>query len=63
MIATILAILTALKPILVPLVTFLAGWLFPSPIQSAINTTGKEHDAETKASDSRGNVSDLDNLP
>lgn len=63
MIATILAVLTALKPILTPLVAFLAGWLFPSPIQKAINDQGKVHDAERKATDSAGNVSDLDNLP
>lgn len=60
---TVLAILALLKPFLAPLLTFLAGWLFPSPIQKAINGQEKVHDAERKATDSGGHVSPLDSLP
>lgn len=60
---TVLAILTALKPILAPLLTFLMGWLFPSPLQKVIGGQEKNHEAERTASDSNGNVSDLDSLP
>jgi hypothetical protein len=63
MIAAIIAALTTLKPLLLPLVTFLAGWIFPSPLDKAIKETGKSHDAETKATDSRGQMDDLDKLP
>lgn len=63
MITAIIGILATLKPILLPLITFLAGWIFPSPIQKAIDQQGKIHDAEGKADSSRGNVSDLDHLP
>lgn len=59
----ILGILAVLKPFLGPLVAFLAGWLFPSPIQKAIGQQGDIHDAERKAQDSHGDVTDLDRLP
>lgn len=61
--ASIIGIITLLKPIIAPLITFLAGWLFPSPLQKAIDKQGEIHDAERKAQDSHGNVSDLDRLP
>lgn len=63
MITTLLALLPILKPFLAPLVAFLTGWMFPSPIQKAIDQQGKNHDAESKATDSGGDVSDLDRLP
>lgn len=61
--ATLIAILTTLKPLLAPLVTFLVGVLFPSPIQKTLDRQGKVHEAEKKADESGGNVSDLDSLP
>jgi hypothetical protein len=63
MLTAIMGVLTILKPFLVPLFTFLAGWAFPSPLQKAIDGQGSVHDAETKATNSAGNVSDLDHLP
>lgn len=63
MIEGILAALALLKPLLLPLMTFLAGWLFPSPLQKAKQGQVEVHDAESKATASRGDVSDLDNLP
>lgn len=60
---TIAAILAVLKPFLAPLAAFLAGWLLPSPAQKAARKQSEIHDAETKADDSRGDVTDLDNLP
>lgn len=62
MITAILGILTAIKPFLVPLFTFLAGWLFPSPIQKTLDGQGSVHDAEGKASAS-GDTTGLDHLP
>lgn len=63
MIATLISLFTVLKPILAPFLTFIVGWLFPSPIQKAINDQAKVHDAERKASDGTGATSDLDHLP
>lgn len=59
----ILGLLTLLKPILMPLMTFLAGWLMPSPIQKAANDQAKVQDAEKNAQDHPGNVGPLDGLP
>lgn len=63
MIAGILSALTVLKPFLIPFMTFLAGWLFPSPLKKAEQVQGDVHAAEKKADDTGGNVDDLDRLP
>ncbi len=55
--------LAILKPFLVPLLTFLAGWLFPSPIKKAAKSQEEIANAESKATSSRGDVTDLDSLP
>lgn len=59
----IFAIVLILKPILVPLATLIAGWLMPSPFQKAAKGQADTHAAEKKADETRGDVSDLDNLP
>lgn len=63
MIALISAIVAALKPFMVPFMTFLAGVLFPSPLQKTISGQDKVHDAEKKADETGGDMSDLDSLP
>jgi hypothetical protein len=60
MISGILALLAILKPILVPLGAFLAGLLFPSPIQKAISGTTEVHKNEE---DAKNNSVNLDSLP
>lgn len=40
----------------------LVGWLFPSPIQKALNSQAAVKAAEDKA-DATGDVTDLDKLP
>lgn len=40
----------------------LIGWLFPSPIQKALNAQAAVRAAEQKA-DATGDVTDLDKLP
>lgn len=62
MLASILGILSALKPFLVPLISLVSGWLLPSPLQKTSTDIGKIHDAESKAT-STGDTSGLDNLP
>lgn len=52
-----------LVKILTPLLAGLVGWLVPSPFQKAEKAEVRTHDSETKAQDSRGDVSGLDNLP
>lgn len=56
MITSIVAALTALggilipfiKPVLIPLITALIGWLMPSPLQKAAQAPGDVQDAEKK---------------
>lgn len=60
---SIIAILALLKPFLGPLFALLAGWLLPSPLQKAARSQEEIDAAERLAQSSRGNVSDLDNLP
>ncbi len=63
MVAALWALIPILKPFLVPLLTFLAGWLFPSPIKKTATDQAKTHAAEDKADATRGQVDDLDQLP
>lgn len=63
MITGLLSIFAVLKPFLAPLLAFLAGWLFPSPLQKAIDQQGMVHDVEKQATDSAGDVGGLDHLP
>lgn len=52
-----------LKAIAGPLAAFLVGYFLPSPLQKAARKQEEIHNAENKADSSRGDVSDLDNLP
>lgn len=63
MLASILALLVSLKPVLVPLLTALVGWLVPSPWEVAARGREKTKDAEDRADATRGYVDDLDHLP
>lgn len=63
MLATILGLLTMLKPFLVPAITFLAGVLFPSPLQKAVKGTEDVHQKEKDVSEGTAPTSDLDRLP
>ena len=63
MISGVFTLLTILKPFLVPLATFLAGVLFPSPLQKQQKEEENIHEAEKKADSTQGNMSDLDHLP
>lgn len=56
-------ILLLLKPLLAPLISFIAGYLLPSPMQKAARRSEEIHNAEQKADATRGYVDDLDNLP
>jgi hypothetical protein len=59
-----IVILSALfKPVILPILTLIVGWLIPSPMQKAAQKQAEIHNAETKATNSNGNVSDLDRLP
>lgn len=60
---TLAALLSVLKPLFPNIVLFLLGLIFPSPIERLFRVQKEVHDAETKATDSRGNVSHLDHLP
>lgn len=56
------ALIVILKPILVPGVAFVAGWLFPSPLQKA--KKGSEDVAKGEQQASSGeDTSKLDTLP
>jgi hypothetical protein len=61
--ATLIAIFTALKPFLVPALTFLAGWLFPSPVQKAQKGITDVHNTEKAVDEGTAPTSDLDKLP
>lgn len=66
MLASIIAGLggiAGLVKILAPLLTGVVGWLAPSPFQKAEKGQSETHAAETKAQDSRGDVSGLDRIP
>jgi hypothetical protein len=62
MLASILTLLTALSPILKPALAFLAGWLFPSPIQKAQKGIDDVHEVEKKVSEGSAPTSDLDRV-
>lgn len=51
----------ALLPILAPILTFLVGWLIPSPAQKAAQAAGKVQDVEKKLD--AGDPSAADKLP
>lgn len=55
--------LAGIIKILTPVLTALVGWIIPSPFQKTEKGQADIHAAETKAQSSRGNVSNLDNLP
>ncbi len=57
------ALLVVLKPYLASLLGFVLGWLFPSPLEKAMQQQKDLRDAERKATESGGNMSDLDDLP
>lgn len=62
--SAVLGILAALfKPVILPCLTALVGWLIPSPFQKAAQKQAEIHDAEGKAQSSGGNVTGLDQLP
>jgi len=56
-------VFSLLKPIIYPLLSFLLGLLFPSPVQKLMDKVKGIDDAERKATDSNGHVDDLDRLP
>ncbi len=56
---TLITILTAIfKPIIVPILTALLGWLLPSPLQKAAKGPAEVADAQKKGN--AGDPSDLD---
>jgi len=57
--ATIAALWASYKIILLPILGFLIGWVFPSPLQQSNTNAQKAHDAVSKAEDSHG---DLDRM-
>lgn len=63
MLASILSLLISLKPVIIPILTALVGWLIPSPFQAAERGQASTHAAEDKADASRGDMGDLDRLP
>lgn len=63
MIAIITIISALLKPVIIPILTGLIGWLIPSPIKKAQNEVADVHNAEAKATKTPGNTSALDQLP
>lgn len=60
---TIAAILALLKPLLLPFLTLIAGWLLPSPLQKAKKGQEDVSEDEKKLTDSRGDIGGLDDLP
>lgn len=61
--AAILAFLTTYKAVLIPIVTAIVGWLFPSPLQKAVKSGEDVHNTEGKVTDGSAPTSDLDRLP
>lgn len=54
------ALIVILKPVLVPLGAFLAGWFFPSPLQKAKKGT---EDVANSEKQGEQDTSKLDKLP
>lgn len=60
---SLLAIWLLLKPyLLTTLAPWLVGWLMPSPLKKKENADAKIDNAVSKASNSRGDFSGLDNV-
>jgi hypothetical protein len=50
------------KPVILPILTFLVGWIFPSPIQTAMQKQTDLNAAEQKADGPKHDVTDLDKI-
>ncbi len=56
--AWLAALLPFLKPVILPILSMLVGWLLPSPLRRSVKIPAEVRDAQEKAD--KGNPDDLD---